>query len=275
MQTNRKVVIITGASSGIGKAIAMNLVMQEKYIVYALARRINLMSDIKKNGGIIIAVDVTNFQMVEKVILKIIKKEKKINILINNAGMGILAPFEHINIQDGIKQYNVNVFGLAFLCKICAKYMRLQKEGTIINVSSIVGKMGFPYGSWYNSSKFAVEGMSDCLRMELKPFNINVVIIEPGGIKTDFWTAEKKLKSNVKISKNSPYAKKYDKYQQSTKKMKQKFPTPEVIVKIVNKVLNVKHPKSRYKAGKGARILLTLRKMSSDKIFDFIIKSCL
>ena len=181
----RKVVLITGASSGIGKETA-KLLADGGFIVYGTARRLSKMQDLKKGGVKILKMDVTDDYSMVKGVNEILKKEKRIDVLINNAGYGSFGALEDVPISEAKNQFEVNIFGMARLIQLVLPHMRKQNSGKIINISSMGGKFGEPHGSWYHSTKFAVEGLSDSLRMELKPFNIDVVIVEPGAVKTEW-----------------------------------------------------------------------------------------
>lgn len=181
----KKVILITGASSGMGKETAKKLI-QEGHIVYTVARRIDQMEDLKDMGGHPIKMDVTNEEDIQNVVDTIVKEQGKIDVLWNNAGFGLYGSIEDVPLDEARKQFEVNVFGMAAMTQKVVPIMRKAKAGTIINTSSMGGKMYFPMGAWYHASKHAVEGLSDCLRLELKQFNIHVVVLEPGFIATEF-----------------------------------------------------------------------------------------
>ena len=170
----KKVIIVTGASSGIGKATALQL-MKEGHSVYGAARRVEKMNELVSAGGKAVAIDVINHDQVHAEIQKIIETEGKIDVLVNNAGYAVYGPIEEIDYEQAKRQFEVNLFGLAEVTKAVLPAMRRQKSGTIVNVSSIGGKVYGPLGAWYNASKFALEGWSDCLRLEVNQFGINVV----------------------------------------------------------------------------------------------------
>ncbi|MEO0333342.1 MAG: oxidoreductase [Bacteroidota bacterium] len=181
----KKVILVTGASSGIGKATALQL-LSAGHTVYGLARRVENMQDLVKAGGKALPMDVTQHAQVKAVIQDIIQKEKRIDVLINNAGYAVYGAIEDVSYEDAKRQFEVNLFGLAEVTKAVLPAMRNQKSGTIINVSSVGGKIFTPLGAWYHATKHALEGWSDCLRLELRSFGIDVVVIQPGAIKTEF-----------------------------------------------------------------------------------------
>jgi NAD(P)-dependent dehydrogenase (short-subunit alcohol dehydrogenase family) len=194
-----KTVLITGCSSGMGKATAEFLAKLD-FKVYAASRT---PEKIKNHPNITpIELDITNPNSVKETISKI----DKIDILINNAGYGLVSTVEEMQEEQMLKQYNVNVFGLLRVCKAVIPLMREQRNGTIINISSFLGRIGLPLLTFYNSSKYAVEGITDSLRYELKDFNIRVHSIMPGFFDTNF--ARDNLVINPKtFEKNSPYSK--------------------------------------------------------------------
>ena len=181
----QKVILVTGASAGIGKDAALAL-LKRGHIVYGAARRVEKMQDIVKAGGHALPMDVTNEAQVVEVVKTIIKQSGRIDVLVNNAGYSTPGPVEEVPIAEAKRNFDVNLFGLARLTQEVLPYMRKAKSGSIVNVSSVVGKTYFPFGAWYIATKHALEGWSDTLRLELHPFNIKVAIIEPGAIRTEF-----------------------------------------------------------------------------------------
>ncbi|WP_370298823.1 oxidoreductase, partial [Pontibacterium sp.] len=183
MRKQAKVILITGASAGMGKATAKKLI-GEGHIVYGAARRINKMADIAELGGHIIEMDVTDEEQITTGVNRILSEQGRIDVLINNAGYSVYGSVEDVSQEDARRQFDVNFFGAAFLTQKVLPHMRQQGSGHIINVTSIGGKMYAPLGSWYHGTKHALEGWSDCLRVETKDFGIKVSIVEPGAIET-------------------------------------------------------------------------------------------
>lgn len=201
----KKVILITGASSGIGKDTALSLI-KEGHIVYGAARRLEMMQDIIQAGGHAIKMDILKDRNIDYVVNQIINEQNRIDVLINNAGYGLWGAVETISINEAKRQFDVNIFGLAYLTKKIIPFMREQKSGKIINMSSMGGKVYTPFGAWYHATKYALEGWSDCLRIELKSFGIDVILIEPGVIKTEF--QDVMMDSTVERSIGTPYEKK-------------------------------------------------------------------
>lgn len=264
---DKKVIIVTGASSGMGKDFALEL-LKKGHIVYGLARRIEKMKDIVSVGGKAIAMDVADESQIKSAVDQILNEQGKVDVLINNAGYAVYGSVEEASIEAARRQFEVNLFGLASLTQKIIPGMRERKSGRIINVSSMGGKMYTPFGAWYHATKHALEGWSDCLRIELKSYNIDVSIIEPGGIKTEFTDVFiKNLQADLE---NGPYAEALNKVIQSTREMaeKGKLSHPGVITKLIDKAVHSKKPKTRYVAGAYAKPLMFMRKYMGDRFFD-------
>ena len=180
-----KVILITGASSGIGFDAAAMLAKQG-HRVYAAARRVERMAPLKDFGAVPLQMDVTDEASMVAGVRTVLEAEGRIDVLVNNAGYGYFGAIENVPLEEARRQLEVNVFGLARLCQLVIPSMREQGSGRIVNISSVAGKTVLYFGGWYHVSKFSVEALSDALRMELKPFGIDVSMIEPGGIKTNW-----------------------------------------------------------------------------------------
>ena len=269
----KKIVLITGASSGIGKATAEKL-LEEGYTVYAAARGVDKMADLKKKGAHLLKMDVTNENELKKGINKIIKDQKRIDVLFNNAGYGLYGSVEDTPIEDTRKQFEVNMFGLARLTQLVLPHMRKQKSGLIINTSSMGGKIYTPLGAWYHATKHAVEGWSDCLRIELKQFGINVVVVEPGGIETPWGSIA--ADHIERIAKGGAYEKFSKKVADSTRSRYETpgaLSPPSVIAEVVSEAISSDYPKTRYVAGKFAKSMMFIRKWLGDRVFDRLLLS--
>jgi short-subunit dehydrogenase len=267
----KKVILITGASSGMGKVTAFQL-LKEGHIVYGAARRITLMEDLMEAGGHVLPLDITVEEDIVNVVKIIIKEQGRIDVLVNNAGYGLYGAVEDISIEDAKRQFDVNLFGLARLTQQVLPYMREQQSGKIINISSMGGKIYTPLGAWYHATKHALEGWSDCLRLELKPFQIDVVIIEPGAIATEFGNVM--YLPMLNNSGQGPYATMAKAMAKTTKETYEKpgaASPPEVIAKVISKAILAEKPKIRYVAGKMAKTVILLRKIFGDRIYDRVI----
>ena len=171
--SNRGTALVTGASSGIGEETAREL-QKRGFTVYAAARRVERMAGLKADGINVLKMDVTDEKSVKAGIAKILKETGRVDVLINNAGYGSYGSVEDVPIAEAKYQFDVNVFGLALVTQLVLPHMREKRSGRIINISSIGGRIYEPLGGWYHATKFAVEGLSDSMRVELKPFGIKV-----------------------------------------------------------------------------------------------------
>lgn len=266
-----KVILITGASSGMGKDTAMDLITQD-HIVYCAARRVENMADLERAGGHILELDISNEDDITRSVNTIIQEQGHIDVVWNNAGYGLYGSVEETSLEDAKYQFEVNVFGLARLTQVITPYMREAESGTIINTSSIGGKIYAPMGAWYHASKHAIEGFSDCLRLELEPKGINVVVLEPGAIKTEF--PEVMSKQVLSNSGKGPYQDLAKRVANLSLKESGKdgagSPT-SVISKVIQEIINSPKPKTRYAVGKFSTTTLLMRRFLSDKAFDKII----
>ena len=258
-----KVILITGASSGMGKETAKQLIA-EGHKVYTASRRIKEMADLEKLGCFPIELDITDEAEIQKTVDFIIKKERKIDVLWNNAGYGLYGSVEDVSMKDAKYQFEVNVFGLASLTQKVIPFMREAKSGTIIITSSMGGKMYTPLGAWYHASKHALEGWGDCLRLELTGFNIKVVILEPGLIQSEF--AEVTTGQMIKNSGKGAYAKMVQSITKAGGAVK--MSPPSVIAKTVSQIIKAKNPKTRYRVGNLAKPLVWMRIYLGDWLFD-------
>jgi short-subunit dehydrogenase len=265
--TMSKVILITGASSGMGKVTAEELI-KDGHTVYCAARSVEKMKDLEKLGGKILKMDVSDDKSLKTGVEQIISAEGRIDVLWNNAGFGLYGPVEEIPIEKARYQFDVNLFGLAALTQKVLPHMRKQKSGLIISTSSMGGKIYTPLGAWYHATKHALEGWSDCLRIELKEFGINVVVLEPGLIDTGFMSGVEHHLDPVYL--NGPYKRIVQALSNSGS---MKMSSPMVIANTVKKIVNAKKPKTRYLVGAMAKPLVRIRKLFGDKIYDKVIMS--
>ncbi len=272
MKSAKKTAFVTGASSGMGKEIAKKL-LADGLTVYAAARRVEKMKDLKELGIHVIRMDITKEEDVVNAVTTVEKNHGGIDVLVNNAGFGSYGTVEDTSIDDARYQFEVNLFGLARLTRLALPYMREQKSGTIINMSSMGGKIYTPLGAWYHATKHALEGWSDCLRLELKQFNINVVIIEPGLIETEFGGVV--IDGLKKRSEGSAYGELSEKLIRATESSYERGGSspPSVIASLVSKAVKARKPKTRYAGGSMAKPLLFIRRYFSDRFFDMAVMS--
>ncbi|MCO4202583.1 oxidoreductase [Aeromonas taiwanensis] len=264
---NSNVVLVTGASSGIGAATAMKL-KALGFTVYAAARRIERMQSLTDAGIRVIAMDVTQDASMQAGVERIIAEAGQIDVLVNNAGYGSYGSVEDVSLEEGRAQFDVNVFGAVRLIQLVLPHMRARQTGTIVNITSMGGKIHTPLGAWYHGTKFALEAISDCLRMEVEPFGIKVVVVEPGGIKTE-WAdiAAQKLRE---VSGDGPYGHQALPMAESMigRASRERQSPPELIADTIAKAVQARRPKTRYAVGFGARPMIFLRRLLPDRAFD-------
>ncbi|PAP76662.1 oxidoreductase [Rubrivirga marina] len=268
MSTSKQVILVTGASSGIGLATAEAL-LERGHTVYGAARRVDRMAHLGARGGHALALDVTDDASMEAAVQTILDAEGRVDALVNNAGYGSYGAVEEVPIDEARRQFEVNLFGLARMIQLVLPSMRAQKSGTIVNVSSMGGKVYFPLGAWYHATKHALEGFSDSLRMELAEHGVDVVIVEPGAIRTEWSDIAQDHMDET--SGSGPYA-------DLTAKMTRLFEgsegsPPTVIADVIVEAVEADSPKTRYVAGANARALLTARALLPDRAFDTLLRS--
>ena len=264
---NTKVYLVTGASSGIG-ASAARLLLDAGHHVYVAARRTDRLKVLARAGAQALALDVTDDAQMTAAVDAIIAERGRVDGLVNNAGYGEYGSLEETPLDKARYQFEVNVFGLARLTQLVLPHMRAQGSGRIVNVSSIGGKIGEPHGAWYHATKFAVEGLSDSLRMELRPFGIDVVVIQPGAIKTEGnGIARERLLATSGDGAYAPLAQKHAAFLRQADEGDQAS-DPAVVGRAIVRALTVKRPKTRYAVGGGAKAVLAARRLLSDRLFD-------
>lgn len=266
----KKVVLVTGASSGIGKASVFSL-LKDGHIVYGAARREDHMKDIKEAGAHVVIMDVTKPDQVNSCVDRIISEQGRIDVLVNNAGFGVMGAIEDVLLENARSQFEVNLFGLANMTTTVLPHMRKAGRGRIINVASMGGKIYTPLSGWYIASKHALEGWSDCLRFELKQHNIEVSIIEPGIIRTNFFNDfDSQMLAQAKGGA----------YEESTRKMislvqnanEQRFTsTGDTVGKTIARAVRARRSRTRYVTGYMAHLGLLGRRVFSDRFYDRMV----
>ncbi len=266
-----KVVLITGASSGMGRETAI-LLAEGGHTVYAGARRTDRMEDLKRHGIRPVAMDVTKSDDNQRVVKQILADQGRVDVLINNAGFGLYGPVEDIPLDDARYQFEVNLFGLADLTRLVLPSMREQGSGRIINTSSMGGRIFTPFGAWYHATKHALEGWSDCLRIETAPHNIQVVVIQPGMIRTEFGQVLGGYMQ--KYYAGSAYKAQLDSFfqQASDPKNANRGTDAKVLAKVFVEAATTARPRRRYVEGAMARPLLFLRKWFGDGVYENVLR---
>jgi NAD(P)-dependent dehydrogenase (short-subunit alcohol dehydrogenase family) len=236
-----KVVLITGATSGLGKACAEYL-SARGLIVYGTGRRVMAETGAVKH----LQMDVTDPESVKQAVEKVIAEQGHIDVVVNNAGMGIGGAAELATVDEIRLQMRTNFMGTVHVCSAVLPNMRQNGGGTIVNVSSLGGVMGLPFQAYYSASKFAVEGYSEALSLEVRPFNIKICLIEPGDFATGF-TASRVVSETTQQS--GVYGAQFEKTLKNIEKEEQNGLKPERLAQVVYRIANSKHPKFRYKVG--------------------------
>lgn len=269
----QKVILLTGASSGIGYDTATRLAKQG-HKVYGAARRIDKMLPLKDLGVTPIKMDVTDDASMIAGVNAVLEAEGRIDVLVNNAGYGYFGAVENVSMEEARKQLEVNVFGLARLTQLVIPHMRRQGSGRIVNLASIAGKLALYFGGWYHVSKFAVEGFSDALRMELKPFGIDVVIIEPGGIKTEWGiiAADHLAESSKGTVYEQAALNEANAIKHAYTRGGKLLSPPSVIAKAICKGVNRRHPRARYRTGMGSHSMVFLHWLLPSKWWDGLMR---
>ena len=267
-----KVAIVTGSATGIGYETAVHLA-KNGFHTYATMRNLqkaNGITEMAKTENLplsLIQLDVTDDISVTKAIDTVINESGRIDVLVNNAGYGLVGSVEDMSIEEMKAQYETNIFGVFRVTKAVLPHMRKQHGGSIVNISSIAGRIALPLYSAYVSTKFAVEGLSESMAYELEPFGIKVAIIEPGAIKTNF-RREQAVKGS---SEDSPYSSMMQSPSKAIEKMLKHRLYPEEVAKTIIQAIENPKPKLRYIVGKDAEELIELRRKSSDKDFFHMV----
>jgi NADP-dependent 3-hydroxy acid dehydrogenase YdfG len=270
MKSN-KVILLTGASSGIGYDTAVALA-QQGHKVYAAARRVERMEPLRQYGIVPLKMDVTDEESMKTGVKTLLDAEGRIDVLINNAGYGYFGAIENVPMDDARNQLEVNVFGLARLCQLVLPTMRAQHSGRIINTASVAGRSVFYYGGWYHVSKYAVESLSDAMRMELKPFGIDVVIIEPGAIKTNWGIIA--ADHLIESSKGTAYEQTGTMMANNLRNMylSNTISDPAVVRKAIVRAVNARRPCTRYRIGRMANAIVFFHWLLPTRWWDAFLR---
>lgn len=266
-----QVILLTGASSGIGYNTAKDLATAG-HTVYGAARRVEKLEELRPFGVIPLQLDITDEDSIKKAVETIITEQGRIDVLVNNAGYGSYGAIEDVTLDEARNQFEVNLFGLARLTQLVLPQMRAQRSGRIINVSSMGGRFTTFMGAWYHATKYALEAFSDALRMETSDFGIQVSIIEPGGIKTDWGLiAADKLEESAKGGAYESIARK------TAENMRRIYSSeslsdPAIISKAITHAIEAKKPKTRYLIGLMAKPAVLMHTVLPDRTFDKIIR---
>ncbi|GAA3629421.1 oxidoreductase [Kineosporia mesophila] len=265
-----KVALVTGATSGIGAASARRL-SEHGYTVYGVSRRRDRLEDLVPEGIRVFAMDLTSPESVADGVARVLGETGRIDLLVNNAGYGSLGSLEETPIQEGRRQFDVNVFGALQLTQLVLPHMRRQGSGRIVNVSSAGGKIYTPLGGWYHGTKFALEAMSDCLRLEVAQFGIEVVVVQPGPTDTEWGSIAADHVDQV--SGHGPYARQAQAVAEGlrTQAPGQKRSAATDVADTIVRAATDRRPKTRYAVGLSARAAIGMRRVLPDRWFDAFI----
>ena len=275
MSADQKIAIVTGSSSGIGLDTSVTLA-QNGFLTYATMRNLDKSSIVKaaaekeKLPIRIVKLDVTDDQSVKDAIRTVVSENGRIDVLVNNAGYGLIGAFEDLSIDEIKNLYETNIFGLIRATQAVLPVMRRKKSGIIVNMSSGAGLFGYPGGSAYVSTKFAVEGLTESISYELGQFGIKVVLIEPGFIKTNFVNAMAIAKKVQDPS--SPYSQMMQRIQANSSEMAKNGSSVDVVSKAILEAVTTKSPNLRYLAGKDVETWAASKKAMSDAEFQNMIQ---
>ena len=266
-----QVVLITGCSTGIGRDLAQRLT-QAGYTVVATARRTETLNDLQ--AALKLPLDVTQPNSIDEAVARTLQQFGRIEVLVNNAGYALRGALEEVAGEQVQQMFDVNVFGALRMIQAVAPHMRRQGAGRIINISSIAGKCSTPANGVYSASKFALEALSDALRVELQPFGIQVVVVEPGAIKTHFDETALAHARDTLSNSASPYQRLYRKSDEFADSMRRQESGPDAVSRVIQQAIETPRSKARYVAGVdfSGRLVLRLRDFVWDAVLQRMFK---
>ena len=266
---DQRVALITGASSGIGKVCAEYLASRG-YLVFGTSRRPAKSDD---NTVQMIAMDVDDDQSVERAVQEVLSSTGRLDAVVNNAGFGVLGAVEDTSIEEAKAQMETNFFGVLRVCRAVLPTMRRQGSGHIINISSLAGIVGLPFNGLYCASKFALEGLSESLRLELRQFGVWVVLVEPGDFRSQFPAKRVVTKSS---DTNPAYRDAFNRFKAGQEKDESAAPTPEPVALLIERILRSRSPRPRYAVGMiGQRIVVPLKRILPQRIFEWAFRKAM
>jgi NADP-dependent 3-hydroxy acid dehydrogenase YdfG len=269
-----KTVLITGCSSGIGEATA-RLLVEQGWTVYATARSRGALSGLRERGCRTLALDVCDEKSMKAAVAAVTEAEGAVGVLVNNAGYSQSGAVESVPLDQVRRQFETNVFGLIRMCQLVLPGMRAQRYGKIVNVGSMGGRLTFPGGGIYHATKYAVEAISDALRFELRGFGVDVILIEPGLIVTNFGET---ASASVATAEDGPYADFNRRVAEATADA-YKGPLarlggePSKVAEVIARAIEAKRPKARYPVTPSARLMINQRRLTPDRVWDLAMRS--
>jgi NAD(P)-dependent dehydrogenase (short-subunit alcohol dehydrogenase family) len=275
--SGQRIVVVTGSSSGIGFETSL-LLAKSGFYTYATVHKLEgegsrQIIDIAKKEKLpleIVQLDVNSDESVTDTINSIVKKHNRIDVIVNNAGYALGGALEETSMDEIRKQFETNFFGAVRVMRAAIPFMRSQRSGKIVNITSMGGRISIPLSTFYHGSKFALEGVSESLQYELEPFGIKMILIEPGAVGSNFWKSIKI--ANGATSPNSPYTQLADNMSKTFKKMEENAMHPSEVAKTILDVVTSDDPQLRYVVGNDATEIIEARKNMSDKEFGNLIK---
>jgi short-subunit dehydrogenase len=270
-------ILITGCSSGIGRATAERLAAAGR-TVYATARRPDSIADLEAAGCRLLACDVTSEESMVAAVRAVEEAEGAVGVLVNNAGYSQSGAVETVPMEDVRRQFETNVFGLVRMTQLVLPGMRAQRHGKIVNVSSMGGRLTFPGGGFYHATKHAVEAISDALRFEVRGFGVDVIIIEPGLIRTSFGDTAAGSVDVAAAGADGPYAEFNAAVAKTTRDayhgpMARLGAGPEAVAKVIEKAITARRPKPRYPVTASARVMLAQHALMPDRAWDAMMRT--
>ncbi len=272
--TNQPVVLITGCSTGIGRSTA-RLLAEKGWRVFASARRLETVNDLASDHITPVQLDVTDEKSMAVAVKQTLAQGGRIDALVNNAGYAQAGPMEELSMEEVRRQFETNTFGALRMSQLVLPTMRAQGAGRIVNVSTMGGRVVIPFIGSYNASKFALEAMSDALRMETRPFGVRVVLVEPGGVRTNFNAAASQSGQQYTTNMSSPYYRFLVPFMRFIGQIEGMSSSPDAVAKIILRALTTRNPRARYIATPDARLMLAVMLRMSDGMRDAVWSSML
>ena len=273
-----RAVLITGCSTGIGHATAARLA-RAGWPVYATARRVETLQELEAAGCRTLALDVTDDASMQAAVSEVVRDHGAVGVLINNAGYSQSGPIEEIPIDAARRQFETNVFGAMRMAQLVLPRMREQRWGKIVNISSMGANFSFPGGGWYHATKYSLDALSDSLRFEVGGFGVDVVIIQPGLIRTEFANAAVGSMEET-TDQGGPYGKFNANLEKATKNVygdsnplgKLGGP-PEAVAAVIEKAITAKRPRARYRVTPSAHLMIAQKRLLPDRAWDAVLRS--
>jgi NAD(P)-dependent dehydrogenase (short-subunit alcohol dehydrogenase family) len=264
-------VLVTGCSTGIGRATVQQL-LAGGHLVYATARRPQTLDALAAAGASVLALDVTDESSMVAAVRAVEAEHGAVGALVNNAGYGVYGPVEEVGLDAVRKQFETNVFGLGRLCQLVLPGMRRAGRGRIVNISSVGGRLVYPTGGWYHASKYAVEALSDALRVEVAPFGVGVAVVEPGLIRTEFETvASGGLADGADGSAYAALRRHADAMMRQAYRSRAAA-DPAAVAEVVVRAVEARRPRTRYVVTAAARAQVQARRLAGDRAWDLVMR---